>query len=97
MKAEFLYSLDNLGIKVYPKNDIYTVYQNGKAIGDYTERELHNFVKSRSVPPTKPRFACKTPRPGCPCCDKPKNFVKKLDRKARRRFNKRVERMSDED
>lgn len=97
MKASFIYSLETLGIKIYPKGDIYTVYQNGKCHGDYTERELHSFVKSRSKAPTKPRFVCKTPRPGCACCDDPKYVVKKLDGRAKRRFNKRVERNIDFD
>ncbi len=85
-----------MGFKVYKDGQNYNLWRYNIYINSMSEREIIGYVKkAEAIPPTKPRLACKTPRPGCPCCDYPKNFVKKLDRKARRRQNKRVEQNED--
>ena len=79
----FAAGLDEKGIEVY------NVYLNHKFNGSYTWRALVSWANSFTKPLTKPRDACYTPRPGCPCCeDVDKKTIKTLDKKAKRRESK---------
>ncbi len=92
MKADLLNKLTKQGFKIYPKDGgQYLVYYKGKEFGVYTERELVGLSNSWNKPLTKPRLTCKSPRPGCPCCDAPRAIVKDLDKRAKRRQNKKVD------
>lgn len=92
MKSKSLKYLQNKGFKLYPKDGKFNVYLNNQWYADgMTEREILKAAKTIRKPATKPRKACNTPRPGCPCCDVSKSIVKKFDKKAQRRFNKRIE------
>jgi hypothetical protein len=101
MKDEIKDSLKRLGFKLYPKGgkpQKYLVYLHGKAFNDeMTERQLVSLAKTMNKPLTKPRLTCKTPRPGCPCCDKGRSIVKELDKKANRRANKKETNLCSED
>jgi hypothetical protein len=91
MKAELLNKLEKQGFKVYPRGAEFLVYYKRKEWGVYSERELASLSRDWNKPLTKPRMTCKTPRPGCPCCDAPRAIVKDLDKRAKRRLNKRIE------
>lgn len=91
MKASILKTLQNLNCRVYPKDDKFNLFRNNELVGEgLTERDIVGLIKNFNKPLTKPRSICKTPRPGCPCCDFPKNIVKPLDRKRKRAQDKRA-------
>jgi hypothetical protein len=81
------------GFKLYDRPNGYLVYRNHQRFNEFmTDREFRRLIKKikhELNPLTKPRFVCKTPRPGCPCCDSPKPDVKILNRRAERRITKK--------
>lgn len=83
---KFAAELKQKNFRLYPKGDLFLLYYKGKEWGMYSERQIAGLLRDWNKPATKPRVACKSPRPGCPCCDMTKADVKKFDKRARRRM-----------
>lgn len=88
MNSNLINEAAKLGFKLYPRGKNYLVYYYAENMGIYTPRKLQKLLRTRSKAATKPRIACYTPRPGCPCCDFPNKIVKQFDTKAWSRANK---------
>lgn len=92
MKTELLDRLHRQNFRLYPRdNGDYLVYHNGRDRGTMNVRQLGKLARYWNRPATRPRLACKSPRPGCSCCDFSKSIVKVLDRRAQRRQNNLIE------
>lgn len=88
MNSDLVNEAAKLGFKVYPRGENYLVYFYAKSLGIRTPRQIRKMLRKYSKAATKPRIACYTPRPGCPCCDFPNKIVKQFDTKAWSRANK---------
>ena len=92
MKAELFEKLRRKNFQLYDRgNGDYLVYHNGREFSNMNLRALSKLARYWNKPATRPRLSCKSPRPGCSCCDFSKKIVKVLDRRARRRHNKNIE------
>lgn len=92
MKSSVLKDLAKKHFQIYPRDNGYLVYRYGKEQGVYNERDLIKLLRKVTVPASKFRVGGRvTKNIGCPCCDIPKFMVKRLDKEARRRWNKITE------